>query len=101
MAMPVCFAGTAVGVFVGYLTAFRVLMVWVYEHTQSLVVAMVMHVSLTASLLGLNPLDISGVDLLVFSFVFAGAVWVVVAMIVMRSGRHREHRRLRSTPREA
>ncbi len=75
LAMPVYFAGTAVGVFVGYLTAFRVLMVWLYDHTQSLLVAMLMHLSLTASLLILNPLGISGANLLVFSFAFAAAVW--------------------------
>ena len=68
LAMPLYFAGTVVDVFVGYLTAFRVLMVWFYDHTQSLFVAMLMHVSLTASLLILNPLGISGANLLVFSF---------------------------------
>jgi uncharacterized protein len=48
LTMPLYFAGTAVGVFVGHLTAFRVLMVWCYEHTQSLFIAMLLHMSLTA-----------------------------------------------------
>jgi membrane protease YdiL (CAAX protease family) len=86
LAMPVYFAGTAAGVFIGYLTAFRVLMVWCYDRTQSLFVAMVMHVSLTASLLILNPLGISGARLQVFSLAFAAAVWVVVAVIGARIG---------------
>jgi membrane protease YdiL (CAAX protease family) len=94
LAMPVYFTGTAVGVFVGYLTAFRVVMVWFYEHTQSLFVAMLMHVSLTASLLILNPLGIAGANLLVFSFAFAAAVWVVVVVIAWRSGWHLERRPL-------
>lgn len=81
LAMPVFLAATAVGVFVGYLTAFRVLMVWVYDRTESLFVAMLMHVSLTASLLILNPLDISGVHLQAYSFALAAAVWVVVAAV--------------------
>jgi hypothetical protein len=38
-------------------------MVWVYDRTASVFVAMLMHVSITASLLILNPLDISGVHL--------------------------------------
>jgi len=80
LAMPVYFAGTAAGVFVGYLTAFRVLMVWCYDHTQSLFVAMLMHVSITTSLLILNPIGISGAHLQVFSFAFAAAVWLVVAV---------------------
>ena len=57
---------TAIGVFVGYLTAFRVLMVWLYDRTESLFVAMLMHVSLTASLLILNPLGITGANLVIY-----------------------------------
>jgi membrane protease YdiL (CAAX protease family) len=97
LAMPLYFAGTAVGVFIGYLTAFRVLMVWFYDHTQSLFVAMLMHVSLTASLLILNPIGISGANLLVFSFAFAAAVWVVVVVIASRRGWHLVRRPLRSS----
>ena len=85
LAVPVYLTATAVGVFVGYLTAFRILMVWVYDHTESLLVAMLMHGSLTASLLILNPLDISGAHLLAYSFALAAAVWVVVAVVAVRS----------------
>ena len=84
LAVSVFLAATAVGVFVGYLTAFRVLMVWVYDRTESLFVAMLMHVSLTASLLILNPLGISGVHLLAYSFALAAAVWVVVGVDRLR-----------------
>jgi membrane protease YdiL (CAAX protease family) len=101
LSLPLYFAGTAVGVFVGYLTAFRVLMVWFYDHTHSLFVAMLMHVSLTASLLILNPLGISGANLLVFSFTFAAAVWVVVVVITSRGRWHLERRPLRSSRRAA
>jgi uncharacterized protein len=64
LAVSVYLTATTVGVFVGYLTAFRVLMVWVYDRTESLLVAMLMHVSLTAGLLILNPIGISGANLL-------------------------------------
>ena len=83
LAVSVFLAATAFGVFVGYLTAFRVLMVWVYDRTESLFVAMLMHVSITASLLILNPLDISGVHLLAYSFALAVAVWVVVGVVAV------------------
>jgi len=99
--MPLYFAGTAVGVFVGYLTAFRVLMVWFYDRTHSLFVAMLMHVSLTTSLLILNPLGISGANLFVFSFAFAAAVWGVVVVIASQGRRHLERRPLRSSRRAA
>jgi hypothetical protein len=44
---------------------------------------MLMHVSLTASLLTLNPLDISGGAPPVYSFALAAAVWVVVAVVAV------------------
>ena len=87
LAVSIFLATTVFSVFVGHLTAFRVLMVWVYDRTESLLVAMIMHVSFTASLLILNPLGISGVALLTFSFVLAAVVWVVVAVVaVVNSG---------------
>jgi CAAX protease family protein len=74
---------TAIGVFVGYLTAFRMLMVWVYDNTHSLFLAMLMHTSITASLLLLNPLGISGAHLAIYSFVLAAAFWIVVGIVVV------------------
>jgi len=85
LATSVYLASTALGVFVGYLTAFRVLMVWVYESTNSLLVGILMHVSITTSLLMLNPLDLSGVHLAAYSFALAAAVWLVVAVVMMTS----------------
>jgi uncharacterized protein len=83
LAMSVHLTATAIGVLVGYLTAFRVLMVWVYGRTESLLVAMLMHASFTASLLILNPLEIAGAHLVTFSFTLAAVVWVVVAAIAV------------------
>jgi membrane protease YdiL (CAAX protease family) len=74
---------TILNVFVGYLTAFRVLMAWVYDHTRSLLVGMLMHVSFTASLLVFNPLGISGANLVTFSAALAAAIWVVVALVAL------------------
>jgi membrane protease YdiL (CAAX protease family) len=83
LAVSVYLAATALGVFVGYLTAFRVLMVWVYDRTESLFVMVLMHVSLTASLLILNPLNISGVHLVAYSFALAASLWMVVGVAVL------------------
>jgi membrane protease YdiL (CAAX protease family) len=91
LAASAFFSTVALGVFVGYLTAFRVLMVWVYHRTESLFVGMIMHVSLTASLLILNPLNIAGSDLAVFSFTLAAVLWLVVAAIAL-PGRWRRSR---------
>jgi membrane protease YdiL (CAAX protease family) len=70
----------------GPLLAFRVLMVWVYDRTQSLLVAMIMHFSYTASTIILEPLAISGVPLLICDLVLAATVWAVVAAIAVANG---------------
>jgi CAAX protease family protein len=80
--MSIHLAGIAAGLFIGYLTAFRVLMVWVYERTGSLLMGMVMHASFTASLLILNPVNMSGLNLLIYSFALAAAVWIVDAVVL-------------------
>lgn len=67
------------------LPAFRVLMVWIYDHTESLLVAMLMHVSLTASTLILWPMT-TGARLMIHDFVFAAAGGVAVAAIAVVSG---------------
>lgn len=93
LSVSVYLAATVIGIFVGYLTAFRLLMVWVYDHTRSLLVAMLMHMSLTTSLLILNPLDIAGTPLQVYSFALAGVLWLAAVMaLVGRSSTHRAGR---------
>jgi uncharacterized protein len=72
---------------VGQLPAFRVLMVWIYDRIGSLLVAMLMHASLTASTLILQPRAVSGVALLAVTLVYAAATWVVVASVVLAQGR--------------
>jgi CAAX protease family protein len=68
------------------LPAFRVLIVAVYARTQSLLLIVLMHASLTASALILTPRT-TGVPLVVYGWVFAAAVWLVVAAI----GRTADH----------
>ena len=62
-------------------------MVWVYDRTESLVVAMLMHASLTATQLILMPLPASELALLTSILAWAAALWIVVAMIAVASRR--------------
>jgi hypothetical protein len=71
------------------LTAYRVLMTWVYANTRSLPLAMLMHASYTGWLLVLYPATSSGQGL-VWQFGFATALWLVVALINLR-GRQPRH----------
>jgi uncharacterized protein len=75
------------GVLVGLLTAFRVLMVWVNDRTGSLLLAMLMHVSLAASTIILMP-PVPGVASVILSFVPAAAMWAVVGAVAMTNGWH-------------
>jgi membrane protease YdiL (CAAX protease family) len=70
-----------------FLPAYRVLMVWVYDRTGSLLVAMLMHVSLTASTLILQPLDVAGTRALTYDLVLAAALWLLIAALAMANGR--------------
>ena len=69
-----------------WLPAYRVLMVWVYDRTGSLLVAMLMHASLTAGMLILQPLAMAGVPLLIWLLAFAAAWWVVVGVVAAAHG---------------
>ena len=91
LAMPAYLAFTVAGVFVGYLTAFRVLMVWIYDRTNSIFLGMLMHVSITTSLLTLNPLGISGANLQLYSLSLAAMTWIAAAMLAV--GTRRQSRR--------
>jgi uncharacterized protein len=62
------------------LTAYRVLMVWVYDRTGSLLVAMLMHASLTTCMLIVTP-QATGMSLIIYNLVSAAALWVVVAVV--------------------
>jgi membrane protease YdiL (CAAX protease family) len=64
------------------LPAYRVLMVWVYDRTESLLVAMLMHASLSASTLILQP-SATGVPYLTWNFVLAVVLWVIVAAVAL------------------
>ncbi|MDD5774065.1 MAG: CPBP family intramembrane metalloprotease [bacterium] len=68
------------------LPVFRVLMVWVYDRTGSLLVGMLMHISLTASARIISPLVIAGVSLLAFDLVWFAAVCGIVAAVAVANG---------------
>lgn len=66
-----------------FLAAFRVLMVWVYDRTESLFVGILMHVSLTASARIIGAPGLVGVPLLTFDLIWFAAVWVVIAAVAV------------------
>ena len=71
------------GLFFHYagLPAYRVLMVWVYDRTESLLVAILMHASLTASMFFILAPSVEGVPLFTYYLILAAALWIVVAAV--------------------
>jgi CAAX protease family protein len=82
---------------VGVLPAFRVLMVWVYDLTESLLVAMLMHAGLSAFTVILAvPPTIALVPGLTYDLVLAAALWAFVgAVAVINHGHLSRHPPLR------
>ena len=70
-----------------WLPPYRVLMVWMYDHTNSLLLAMLMHASATASMLILQPFGISGVMLLTYVLGLGAAYWIIVGIVVLATRR--------------
>jgi membrane protease YdiL (CAAX protease family) len=75
--LPPCFF------YVGVLPAYRVLMVWVYDRTESLLVAILMHASLTANTLFVLAPSVEGVSLFLYYLVLAAVLWGIVAAIAV------------------
>ena len=69
-----------------WLPPFRVLMVWVYDRTRSLLVVTLMHASLTASVIFILLPPATGVPQLTYLLVFGAALWVVVAVVTVANG---------------
>ncbi len=69
------------------LPVFRVLMVWVYDHTDSLLITILMHASLTGSTLFVLKPQALDVPLMIYYIIFAAVLWFFVAVIAGAKGR--------------
>jgi hypothetical protein len=67
-----------------WLTTYRVLMVWAYARTGSLLLAMLMYASLIAFWRILTPLTLSGWTLVTFYLIFTAAMWIIIAVALRR-----------------
>jgi membrane protease YdiL (CAAX protease family) len=67
------------------LTAYRVLMAWVYEHTRSVLIAQLMHAGYTGSLVMLSPAT-SLPESILWKAIFAAGLWALVAVVALAYG---------------
>jgi hypothetical protein len=72
-------------------------MLWVYEHTGSLLVAMLMHVSLTVSTLTLGA-AIAGTASLIYGLALAAVMWAAAVASITADSGHLFGQRLGARP---
>jgi CAAX protease family protein len=70
-----------------FIPPYRILMTWVYEKTESLLIAVLMHASLTGSMLLMAP-SVTGGDSIIYNLAFSGLLWVVVGIVSAYRLRH-------------
>jgi membrane protease YdiL (CAAX protease family) len=77
--LPLELAAAIVG-----LTGYRILMVWVYDHTRSLLVGIAMHAGLTAALMLVQP-HVTGAALTGVGVIQAIIPWLIIAIALIAS----------------
>jgi membrane protease YdiL (CAAX protease family) len=73
--------------FTAVLTAMRVLMVWVYNHTGSVLLMQLMHASSTGCLILFSPPHVSAANEAIWYGTYAVALWIAVAVVVAVFGK--------------
>lgn len=69
-----------------WLVPYRVLMVWVYDRTGSLLVVMLMHTPIVVSQFVLNPEGLTGEAMFTSLIATGGALWLVVGVVALANG---------------
>ncbi|MFI5276386.1 MAG: CPBP family intramembrane glutamic endopeptidase [Ktedonobacterales bacterium] len=74
--------------FIAIVAAMRVLIVWVYSNTGgSLLLAQLMHISMTGSLVMFDPLGLTPAQETLWYALYAALLWVIVGVVALRSGK--------------
>jgi membrane protease YdiL (CAAX protease family) len=68
------------------MTAMRVLIGWIYQNTQSLLLTQLMHISSTGALVIFGPFQVTPRQETVWYFAYGVALWMVVAVVGAKFG---------------
>jgi membrane protease YdiL (CAAX protease family) len=71
-----------------WILPYRVLIVWVYDRTQSLLLAMLMHMPIVVGALVLNPEAASGEQMFMYLIANGAGLWLVVGAVALANGWH-------------
>lgn len=81
--------------FIGIVSAMRVLIVWVYSNTSmSLLLAILMHISMTGSLVVLAPVGVSPAQETLWYALYAVLLWIIVGVVALRYGKRLTRQRM-------
>jgi membrane protease YdiL (CAAX protease family) len=69
--------------FTAVMTAIRVLIAWIYVHTESVFLPQLMHMSSTGALVVLSPPQVTAGQEVLWYSAYASILWVVVAVVVL------------------
>lgn len=83
-----------------WLPAYRILMIWVYDRTESLLVVMLMHVSLVFTSFVIDP-SLTGGSLLAYILVRAAVLWILAAVVSFASSKNMRRAELVKLPKAA
>ncbi len=70
-----------------FLPPYRMLMLWVYDHTDSVLLAILMHASLIAFWQFFMPAGLAGMPFVIWYLAWAIALWAVVAVVAIAGAR--------------
>jgi membrane protease YdiL (CAAX protease family) len=79
--------------FTAAMTAIRVLLAWTYSHTNSVLLAQLLHASSTASLVVFSPPHVTAAQESLWYAFYAAALWLLIAFIVANFGKRLSPRR--------
>lgn len=77
--------------FVAFVIPMRVLIVWLFVRTRSVLLTQVMHASSTASIVTLAPLHVTAGQEAAWYALCGAALWIVVAVVTALSSTMRSH----------
>lgn len=66
--------------YITVMPAYRVLMVWLYVKTKSLIITMIAHMNLTANTIFILTPDVAGTMLTLYYLIFAGILWSIIVL---------------------
>lgn len=80
--------------FTTVMTAIRVLIAWIYQNTESLLLCQLAHISSTGFLVVFSPSPITPAQEPVWYFAYAFVLWMIVAWIVYRFGKNLKRKKV-------